>query len=322
MSESPRDLSSDISDQLDSIECEGTILVVDDEELMRNLMVKILSRDHTYELLTASNGETALEICARRSVDLVFSDLRMPGMGGLRLLAELKSMTPETPVVMITGYGSREDVIKALRLGASNFLLKPDDIESVATIAEKILRLHQDERLSKELLTFFEKEEITYRVPSDLRYTLPLIDVLTAKLHPLNICTRAELKNVRVALDEAIVNAIVHGNLEISSEMKGSTLAELVRYDDEVRLRSTQEPYSNRKVTVWSLIDQRFAQFTIEDEGRGFDHRALPSDFSEVDNLTSHGRGLLLIGAFMDRVVFNDAGNRITLMKIAPDRTD
>jgi anti-sigma regulatory factor (Ser/Thr protein kinase) len=193
-------------------------------------------------------------------------------------------------------------------------------VESVAVIAEKILRLRQQQRLSKDLLTFFEREQQTYRLPSNLVYTLPLIDALTARLQPLGICTRAELKNVRLALDEALVNAIVHGNLEISSEMKGSTLAELVQYDDEVRRRSTQEPYSRRKVTVESLIDRTSAQFSVQDEGPGFDHRSLPEDFSETDNLASHGRGLLLIKTFMDRIIFNDSGNRITLIKTAPRR--
>ncbi len=208
----------------DILQNDGTILVVDDEEIMRDLMVEILSEHHDYQLLTASTGEEALQICTQRPVDLVITDLRMPGMGGIRLLAELKRLTPETAVVIITGYGRREDAIQALRLGASNFLLKPDEVESVSAIAERVLRLRQQQRLSKELLAFFDREEQTYRIPSDLLYTLPLIDTLTGKLQPLGICTRAELKNVKLALDEALVNAIVHGNLEISSELKGSTL--------------------------------------------------------------------------------------------------
>lgn len=305
-------------DKAEPLQNDGTILVVDDEEIMRDLMVEILSEHHNYELLTASRGEEALEICTRRPVDLVITDLRMPGMGGIRLLAELKRATPETAVVIITGYGRREDAIQALRLGASNFLLKPDEVESVSAIAEKVLRLRQQQRLSKELLAFFDREQQTYRVPSNLLYTLPLIDTLTAKLQPLGICTRAELKNVKLALDEALVNAIVHGNLEISSELKGSTLAELVGYDDEVRHRSSIEPYCNRKVTVESVIDRTSARFTIEDEGHGFDHKSLPTDFSDMDNLASHGRGLLLIRTFMDDVWFNEKGNRITMVKWAP----
>ncbi|MFH1740135.1 MAG: response regulator [bacterium] len=302
-------------------EREGTILIVDDEEVICDLLVDILSEDHNYTLLIAHNAEDALKICKQRAVDLVFTDLRMPGMGGLRLLAELKKFAPETPVVIITGYGSKEDVIQALRLGASNFLLKPNEVESVATIAEKILSMRQREKLTVELLSFFEEEQHTFCLPSNLRYALPLIDLLTAKLEPLGICESAQLKNIRLALDEALVNAVVHGNLEISSEMKGNTLGELVQYDDEVKRRSGQRPYCLRKVTVRSLVNRSMARFTIEDEGPGFDHRSMPDDFSDVDNLVSHGRGLLLIKTFMDEVTFNDAGNQINLIKYTPEQT-
>ncbi len=311
----PQDLQRPGLEHLD-----GTILIVDDEQVIRDLMVDILSEDHDYELLTAEDGKTALDICTRRTVDLVFTDLRMPGMGGLRLLAELKKVSPETPVVIVTGYGRRDDAIQALRLGASNFLLKPNEVENVASIAEKILGSRQRQQRTKELLSFFDREHQIYSIPSDLRYTLPLVEILTSKLEAIGICNAAELKNIKLALDEALVNAIVHGNQEISSEMKGTTLADLVCYDEEVRRRSTQEPYCNRKVTVTSMITREYAEYTVEDEGNGFDPSSIPDSIGDAENLTSHGRGLLLIKAFMDIVTFNDRGNRITMIKRAPDQ--
>ena len=299
-------------------ECsEGTILVVDDERVICDLLMELLSENHNFELLSAGDGETALQICSEREVDLVFTDLRMPGMGGLRLLAELKKIVPETPVVILTGYGSKEDVIQALRLGASNFLLKPNDVENVASIAEKILSMRQRKRLGEELFQFFEEEQHCFILPSSLRYALPLIDFLTARLVVLGISSHAELKNIRLALDEALVNAVVHGNLEISSEMKGNTLTDLVRYDEEVRNRCLMPPFCSRKVIVKSQIDRKRAKFIVQDEGKGFDHRSLPNDFSNVDNLGSYGRGLLLIKTFMDEVTFNDSGNTITMVKNA-----
>ncbi|HPA45727.1 MAG TPA: response regulator [bacterium] len=317
MTHPPSDSFSDVLLPSGEERNEGTILIVDDERVICDLLVEILSENHHYELLSAGDGETALQICSDRDVDLVFTDLRMPGMGGLRLLAELKKLVPETPVVIITGYGSKEDVIQALRLGASNFLLKPNDVENVASIAEKILSMRQRERLGEELFQFFEEEQQSFILPSSLRYALPLIDFLTARLVVLGICTHAELKNIRLALDEALVNAVVHGNLEISSEMKGTTLTDLVRYDEEVRNRSTMTPFCSRKVIVKSRIDRKRAKYTVQDEGKGFDHRSLPNDFSNVDNLVSHGRGLLLIKTFMDEVTFNDSGNAITMIKNA-----
>ena len=294
---------------------EGRILIVDDEEVIRDLMSDLLKEEGDYEIFTAASGEEALNVCAGNEIDLVFSDLRMPGMSGTQLLEFLKRDFPELPVVIITGYGGREDVIDALRLGASNFLLKPIEVEMVASIASRLISLRHREKLSAQVFDFLIEEKSEFSIPSDLRYTLALIDQIAAPLEKLAICSGAELKNVRLALDEALVNAVVHGNLEISSEQKGSTLAELVEYDQLVKTRSQQEPYRNRRIRISTEINASGARFTIEDEGNGFDHSVIPADFSEVDNLTSHGRGLLLIKAFMDEVSFNQKGNIITMCK-------
>jgi len=94
----------------------------------------------------------------------------------------------------------------------------------------------------------------------------------------------------------------------------------LVHYDEEVRRRSRVEPYCKRKVTVTSVITRDYAEYTVEDEGNGFDPKSIPDDIGETENLTSHGRGLLLIKAFMDSVTFNERGNRITMVKRAPTK--
>lgn len=294
---------------------DGNILIVDDEWVVRDLITRLLEDEGEFNVHAVENGQEALDICSQTEFDLVFTDLRMPGMSGMELLGELKHRYPELPVVMITGYGRREDVIEALRLGASNFLMKPVDIQMVSSIAERLISLRNREKLSVHIHRFMELRQQEFRIPSDLHYTLAVIDHVTVYLAPVGICEGAEVKNVRLALDEALVNAIVHGNLEIPSERKGSTLADLVAYDQLVQERSQLDPYRHRRVRVVSKLTPYTAEFTVEDEGRGFDHRRLPKEFSEIDNLTSHGRGLLLIKAFMDKVTFNEAGNAITMVK-------
>ena len=294
---------------------DGKILVVDDEWVVRDLITRLLEDEGGYTIFPAENGRDALNICTEQEIDVVFTDLRMPGMSGMELLEQLKRLYPELPVVIITGHGGREDVITALRLGASNFLLKPVDVQMVTTIAARLISLRHRERLTAEILKYMQLRHQEFKIPSDLRYTLALIDQITVYLTPIGICGGATVKNVRLALDEALVNAIVHGNLEISSDRKGVTLADLVAYDRLVSDRCHLEPYRQRRVHVTSDVTPYSATYTIKDEGRGFDHESLPTDFSEIDNLTSHGRGLLLIKAFMDVVTFNEKGNIIKMIK-------
>lgn len=296
---------------------EGTILIVDDEQMIRDLLVDILSAAGNYRLLTAANGEEALTVFTNQEVDLVLTDLRMPGVGGLELLAELRRIKDDVPVVILTGYGKSEDVIEALRLGASNFLMKPQEIKLVHSVASKVLRVRLKERLEQQIFDYFINETQTYHIPNTLKFTFPLIDLITDKLLRVNICSAHELTNIRLALDEALVNSIIHGNLEIPSTMKGSSLEEITQFNRLVKERSETDPYTSRRVKIDMNLTSERVEFQIEDEGKGFDWRQIPSSFEDHEILANHGRGLLLIQAFMDEVVFNEKGNRVTLIKRA-----
>ena len=102
-----------------------TILIVEDEQVLRESLAELLS-DEGYEVLQADNGKTAYEIVVDRPVDLVLSDVRMPEMDGMSLLERLKQAAPETPVIMITAYGDVDTAVRTMKLGASDFLEKPD----------------------------------------------------------------------------------------------------------------------------------------------------------------------------------------------------
>ena len=294
---------------------QGTILIVDDEPLIQDLLVEMLHSSGDYEIYTALDGRQALERCESTDLDLIFTDLRMPRMNGMELLAELHRRNANIPVVILTGYGRREDVIEAMRLGAVNFLMKPHEIELVHNITSKILRVRNKKRLEKSLYEYCLEERQTYQIPNDLRFTLPLIDLLTNNIIQMGLCPSSELINIRLALDEALTNAIIHGNLEISSEEKGVRLKDIAAFNEMVKRKSQEEPYCHRSVTVNSFITRAEIRFDIEDEGHGFEWRQLPHTYDEEEVLNSHGRGLFLIRSFMDEVRFNEAGNRITLVK-------
>ena len=97
-----------------------------------------------------------MEICAAQNIDLVFTDLRMPVMEGMELLAELRKKSKFS--CNLSGCGRREDVIEALRLGASNFLLKPE-VEMIRSIAEKILRVRTRNAGTGNLQLFVEERQ-------------------------------------------------------------------------------------------------------------------------------------------------------------------
>jgi two-component system response regulator PilR (NtrC family) len=116
----------------------GRVLVVDDEETVRDELVEALV-DASFEASGAGDGESALVRMSEESFDVCISDIRMPGMDGLSLLEKVREQSPETMVVIITAYGDMETAIQALRLGASDYVLKPLLFEDIIAKAKRLI---------------------------------------------------------------------------------------------------------------------------------------------------------------------------------------
>jgi hypothetical protein len=118
-----------------------------------------------------------------------------------------------------------------------------------------------------------------------------------------------------MAVGEAMVNAMHHGNLEVSSCLR---LGDESAYYSTIRARSEQSPFCDRRVNVQADFDQDSLTISVCDEGCGFNPTAIP-DATATENLTKLcGRGLLLIRSFMDEVKYNERGNQITMIKRRP----
>jgi two-component system, response regulator RegA len=107
-----------------------SILLVDDDEVFRQRMARAL-RDRGHEVRTAGNAEEALALALAESPEYAVVDLKMPGRGGLHLVAELKALDPSTAVVVLTGYGSIATATEAVRRGAVDYVSKPVDADEL-----------------------------------------------------------------------------------------------------------------------------------------------------------------------------------------------
>jgi DNA-binding NtrC family response regulator len=114
------------------------VLVVDDDPVVGQSFDRVLSRKG-YAVITAANGDEALAKLATEKYDIVFTDLRMPGMDGLEVAEQVKARQPWTPVVIVTGYGSKPSEDRARALGVAEFLNKPLSPEMIEDSAAKAL---------------------------------------------------------------------------------------------------------------------------------------------------------------------------------------
>jgi DNA-binding NtrC family response regulator len=114
------------------------VLVIDDDEVIGRSFDRVLS-DKGYEVSTALNGEEALKDMENTEYDVVFTDIKMPGMDGIEVAERIKARCPWTPVVVITGYGTTENEAKASVLGVSGFIRKPLTPEMIESVTLKAL---------------------------------------------------------------------------------------------------------------------------------------------------------------------------------------
>ena len=128
------------------------LLVIDDERSIRNTLKEILA-DEGHEVDVAENGTQGLEMAQKATYDLIFSDIKMPGMDGMEVLSALKQNedTADTPFVLITGHGDVETAVQALKLGAYDFLLKPLDLNRILITTKNALESKDLKQETKQL---------------------------------------------------------------------------------------------------------------------------------------------------------------------------
>ena len=139
-----------------SLTCKATILIVEDEELLRKSLRNYLE-DSGYRIISAENGKKALEQFNNEQIDVVLADLMMPVMGGLDLISELRRIAPSVPIIVISGAGSVQDAVESLRRGAWDYLVKPVlDMSALEHLLDKALETggfrREIERLKQKLL--------------------------------------------------------------------------------------------------------------------------------------------------------------------------
>lgn len=140
-----------------------SVLIVDDERITCKHLTRIFGSEG-YETETANTGEEGLRIVAEKPVSLIVVDLKMPGMDGLSVLKEVKLKYPELPMVVMTAHGTIETAVKAMKLGASDYLTKPFSSEEIVIVAERAIEREalrsEIAQLRKEILKEYSFDKI------------------------------------------------------------------------------------------------------------------------------------------------------------------
>jgi CheY-like chemotaxis protein/anti-sigma regulatory factor (Ser/Thr protein kinase) len=287
------------------------ILVVDDSKVDQHLAGSLLAGMSDVTVGFAEDGEAALAAMERDLPDLVLTDLQMPGMNGLELVEAIRRSYAGVPVVLMTAHGSEEVAAAALRRGAASYVPKRDLANDLVETTERVLAVTRAQREATVFGCLAESNS-HFVLDNDPSLIKPLIAYLREEIAHRDFCDETVRMQVAVALDEVIVNAMHHGNLEVDSALR--ELGWEV-YCAQIQERRSIKPYCDRRVHVMAKLTGDEAVYVVRDDGKGFDPSTLPDPLDPANLEKASGRGLLLVRTFMDEVHYNERGNQVRMVK-------
>ena len=264
------------------------ILIVDNNDELRAMLEQVL-QELGHEVVATGDRAIALAREDLDEFDLIISDLTEDEHSGVQLLSEIKRKRLMVPVVVSSDEGQQPGIVKAFKMGAANFLRSPYNKDELLNIVEKTLayklRFVDDLKILPHV-----REKIDFELPSDVSLMNGVLQYLIERVSKLGLI-KPERSNLFVALDEAFVNAVKHGN--------------------------RNDP--NKLVRITAELSSKEARFTVEDEGDGFNVQEIPDPRDPANLFKASGRGVLLIYNIMDEVEYNERGNRLTMVKRPED---
>jgi serine/threonine-protein kinase RsbW len=266
-------LSKQISEKI--LAMQRKILIIDDHDDLASALADVFTQTgHSVEI--CENRKQAVNIANIEDFDLVVTDL-----DGENLVCE-PTQNGNSPRCLPT---VSDKNIKAFKICAANFRRDEFNEDEIKNFVETILN-YKAQFVDKKDYVQNLHEKIEFELPSAISTMNSILNYLMKRVEKLGVI-KPEKSNLFIALDEAFVNAVKHGN----------------KFDAQKLVKITAE------------VSTKEARFTIEDEGEGFDVNAIPDPTNPENLFKTSGRGVMFIYNIMDEVKYNERGNRLEMVK-------
>lgn len=257
------------------------ILIVDDHDDLRSALSEVFNKIGYFVKTTESRDE-AVRLDETHDYDIVITDLD----GDKAFPKEEKGKTDENSCLPENDSSNFDrSRVKAFKVCATNFRRDEFNEEELKNLFETVLN-YKAQFVDKTNTVRQIREKIEFVFPSAISLMHSILDYLMKRVEKVGVIN-PENSNLFIALDEAFVNAVKHGN----------------KYDVK------------KLVKVSAEVSVREARFTVEDEGEGFDVSAIPNPLDPENLFKTSGRGVLIIHNVMDEVKYNERGNRVEMIK-------
>ncbi len=296
-----------------------SILIVDDSpEIVQSIGTLLAA--HGYRVDTALSASEALRKLRKNIYAIVVCDIEMPGMSGLEFLEKIRQDGHNQEVILMTGYLEQEYFIRAIRLGAADFISKPIETQHLLKSIEAIISRATARRRKDKLLGSFERAEFNCVIDPQQFSGMGVTKILNPILFDNLDLPHDAITELLTCADEMLQNAYIHGVLELTEEER------LCQHDrlKEIIAGKLQQPHiSSRRVRFSMALDKdnEAIIISVEDDGTGFDYEYWLRLLREDDRLSlkAHGRGLAMLYFLSDKLEFDNGGRRVRVVRSLND---
>ena len=292
------------------------VLLVEDSETQA-AQISMLLESASHDVQHVENGKLGLRALEEDMLDIVVTDLEMPEMNGLQLVEVMQKDFAHIPAILITSQASQDLATKAMHRGAASYVPKEQMNALLNDTIKDVLGVLRGDGSYAKLLATLSKNAYVFDLPNDGALISPLVNLIMQVVAGLETLGGTDLVRFGVAIEQAVLNAMYRGNLELTKREAPSARAVIDNPDSYPKYQSRIEksPYKDRKVHVEALATKKGVKVVIRDEGKGFDTRIAPRGADSASMGSGMVRGLVLMSSFVDKVVFNEKGNEVTLIK-------
>lgn len=291
------------------------VLIVDDDKAALEFMADAVENEG-HHARTAENGEVGLQVFDEFKPDLVLTDIQMPRVDGLELLKKIRKTDQQTKIIVATAFGSEDFAKQALMDGANGYLNKPIRVKELSELMQEYDDGTRRSVIENEIEGHVHSRSFSMTADNRME-RVPEIAAYLVKQASAYLSDEAHA-GVYLGLHELISNAIEHGNLAISSDEKNRAISgkfgSLLRL---YRARSSNLDFKRRLIHIKVSMSSECCEWTIRDEGQGFDWKG---QFQALDGQESNAhqtRGIYLCRMRFDEMEYVGNGNEVRVKKFA-----
>lgn len=298
-----------------------SILLADGNEQSRELFGTFFEgRGWVYDVVPDTSAMVgALE---KGSYDIIIADVELSGADSARLLSDILDKHPSQAIIAVSPNPTYENALEVFRSGATDLLARPIDFSWLERVVQQIVYSRRNDEREQATFRFMRNAQAEMCFTSvDLAQLASISLPLVGPLVQHGMLTETDALKIRLAVQEALLNGLEHGNLELDSQWKEEIGRNGRDKFSSIRKQRLADPvYANRCVTLTLVYSVGRLEITVRDEGKGFLNAKAVPESGGVDSLSCSGRGLALMSSAVDEVRFGENGSVVTMIKRLHER--